>query len=344
MEALLLLLLKNQIYVFYLIFVMLTTGIAKKYNLFQDFFNLIYKKVKSKRLVIFLTSMVSGMMPVPGRVTVTAGLLDNIAPKDKEKRAKFGIIDYLSSHHYYLWSPLEKSIIIPMAALGLSYGALMGIIWPLLLVTIIIVVGYIYFFVKEEDIEFSNINGNYNFFNLLKNTAPFFIGVGFLIAGFNPALVFGIVFLYYFSLYRINFKEMYEFINFKLVFALVGIIAISNIIKANTAIITSWAVSAGLTMDTLFGFGIISLIAFGSAFLMGSSARYAGIVALLSVTFGPQYLVYYMALEFSAYLISPFHKCVMIGKMYFGTSLKEYYKVIGTWAILLILTGLLLVL
>lgn len=344
MEALLLLLLKNQVYVFYLIFIMLITGITKKYNLFQDFFSLIYKKVKSKRLVIFLTSMVSGMMPVPGRVTVTAGLLDNIAPKDQEKRAKFGIIDYLSTHHYYLWSPLEKSIIIPMAALGLSYGALMGIIWPLLLVTVLVVISYIYFFVKEEDIEFHGISEDYSFFNLLKNTVPFFTGIGFLIAGFSPALVFGIVFLYYFSLYRINFKEAYEFINFKLVFVLAGIIAISNVIKANTALITSWATGAGLTMDTLLGFGLISLIAFGSAFLMGSSSRYAGVVALLATTFGPQYLVYYIALEFSAYLISPFHKCVMIGKMYFGTSLKEYYKVLGIWIIILILTGGLLVL
>ena len=345
--VLLALVMKNQIYVMYLVFVMLIAGITKKYNLFSDFFGFINSKIKSKKLVIFLTSMVSGMMPVPGRVTVTAGLLDNIAPSKEsnpEKRAKFGIIDYLSTHHYYLWSPLEKSIIIPMAALGLTYSALMSIIWPLLLVTVIIVAGYIMYFVKEEDIIFENIKKDYSITNLIKNVFPFFTGIGFLIAGFNPALVFGVVFAYYFAFNRINWKEAYEFINFKLVFALMGIIGTTNIIKANTAVITKYVMTLGLGMDTVLGFGLISLVAFGSAFLMGSSSRYAGIVALLSTTFGIQYLVYFIAVEFSAYLVSPFHKCFMIGKMYFGTPLKEYYKVIGIWIIVLILTGGLLVL
>ena len=33
----------------------------------------------------------TGVLPIKGRVTVSAGLLDTLAPKDKKKREKFGL-------------------------------------------------------------------------------------------------------------------------------------------------------------------------------------------------------------------------------------------------------------
>ena len=43
----------------------------------------------------------TGVLPIKGRVTVSASLLDTLAPKDKKKREKFRPIDFMSSHHYY---------------------------------------------------------------------------------------------------------------------------------------------------------------------------------------------------------------------------------------------------
>jgi hypothetical protein len=67
-----------------------------------------------------------GILPIPGRVALSAPLLDGIAPKDKERRSDFGVIDYLSVHHYYWWSPLEKTVVLPMAVMGVSYSTFLG--------------------------------------------------------------------------------------------------------------------------------------------------------------------------------------------------------------------------
>ena len=131
------LLFKNQIYLFYLLGVMITSGIIKEKGYFNNLFNYIVNKVKSKKGVVALISLFSGILPIPGRVIVSAGVLDIVAPKAGKSRSKFGIIDYLATHHYYLWSPLEKTIILPIATLSLSYLEVLKYTSPLILVTLL---------------------------------------------------------------------------------------------------------------------------------------------------------------------------------------------------------------
>ena len=111
-------------------------------------------------MIVFLLSCVTGVLPIPGRVTVSAGVLNTIAPKDKAKREIYGIIDYLSTHHYYLWSPLEKSVILPMAALGISYIAFLEYMLPLLLMTFIVIFYFIFFVLSENDVEIEMVNND----------------------------------------------------------------------------------------------------------------------------------------------------------------------------------------
>ena len=115
------------------------------------------------------------------------------------------------------------------------------------------------------------------------------------------------------------------------------VIIASNIVGSNYAEIKSFLeASSVLDMNTLIGFLSISAIAYGSSFLLGSSGKYAGIVALLAMIYGVEYLTWFIALEFSAYLISPTHKCTHIGRMYFGTSMKKYYAVVSLWTAIMI--------
>jgi len=144
--------LDNQIYLVLLVAVMALSFAAKKTQIFLPLYAFIASKVKSKRAVVALISMLSGVLPISGRVAVSAGALDTIAPKNS-KRKNYGIIDYLSTHHYYFWSPLEATVILPMAALGLSYFEFIGRIWPLLATALIIIFYYIFRVVKEEDID-----------------------------------------------------------------------------------------------------------------------------------------------------------------------------------------------
>lgn len=138
-------------YVGYLAAVMIVAAWAKKTGFFMPFYRWIATHVKSKRAVVAIISAISGVLPIEGRVTVSAGFLDTIAPNDSRRRL-YGIIDYLSTHHYYFWSPLEKTVILPMAVLGLGYVGFLGLVWPLILTCFLVAGFYIFFVLKEEDV------------------------------------------------------------------------------------------------------------------------------------------------------------------------------------------------
>ena len=75
---------------------------------------------------------------------------------------------------------------------------------------------------------------------------------------------------------------------------------------------------------TFVGMLIISAIGFAASFLMGSSGKFVAIAVLMSQVFGQQYFLWFFALDFTAYLLSPTHKCVMVGHKYFNTPLPTY--------------------
>ena len=123
---------KKELYMGYIFGIMILGGFIRQYHVLDDVYSLIKRYVKDNRILIILTSIFGGVLPIPGRVALSAPLLDAIAPPDKRKRSAFGIIDYLSTHHYYWWSPLEKTVALPMAVMGISYwGFLSYTIIPL---------------------------------------------------------------------------------------------------------------------------------------------------------------------------------------------------------------------
>lgn len=146
------LLINNQWYLFYLAGIMVVAGYAKHYNWFFPIYQFVVNRVQSKRAVVAMISALTGMLPIPGRVSVSAGVLDTISSDDPKSRQKLGMIDYLSTHHYYLWSPLEKTIILPMAAFGLTYWAMLSYMWPLLVGCLGVVLYYLFVVLKEEDV------------------------------------------------------------------------------------------------------------------------------------------------------------------------------------------------
>jgi hypothetical protein len=59
----------------------------------------------------------------------------------------------------------------------------------------------------------------------------------------------------------------------------------------------------------------------------------------MSQVFGHEYFLWFFAIDFAGYLISPTHKCVMIGNKYFGTPVGTYYTALGAWGALLLATA-----
>lgn len=304
------LLLDKQQYVLLLAVVMAIAFVAKKTQVFLPFYAWIARTVKSKRAVVALISAVSGVLPISGRVAVSAGALDTIAPTDVKKRKNFGIIDYLSTHHFYFWSPLEATVIVPMAVLGLSYWELMSKLWPLLATSIIIILFYIFKVLKEDDIEIVITDKK----DRKKEKEEWQ----------KQADI------------KADRRQLVDYAK-TLVFTSLVII-LGNIVKANFDTIEAWVKSANESNLIV----LVSVVGFLASFALGSSGKFAGFVGLSTSVFGPATLPLFFAVDYAGYMLSPTHKCLVVGKSYFKTPLKDYYKAIFTLVGPLVLVGTLL--
>lgn len=336
--------LKGLEYLWLVFFIMMVAGIAKEKNLFMPMYSYIKDSFKSNRLVLFLISALSGVLPIEGRVTVSAGVLDTIAHKDcnhNHGRQKLGIVDYLSTHHYYLWSPLEKTVIIPMATFGLGYVAWLNMVWPLLLVSAVFILYYIFFKVSEEEIAIESVP--FKISAITRNVLPFFAAIGiYIYVGGDKHIftIFGLLALYYIFITQTwDFKKLISYINWEVILTVGVVIVLGNYFKSQESLINEYIKGLGVDINTLLGMLIVSTIGFVASFLMGSSGKFIALAVLMSSVFGPHYFLWFFAVDYAGYLLSPTHKCVMVGNRYFGTPLKTYYSALGIWCGLLLLVS-----
>lgn len=332
------LLLNGQIYLLLIVFVMMIAGMVKDHGLFKDMFCFFEQNLKSKKAVVAIVSALTGLLPIKGRVTVSAGMLETLAPdKGCCGREKFGPIDYVSTHHYYFWSPLEKTVILPMAAFGLTYAQFMGMIWPLLAVSIAFILAYLIWGVKESDIEIGDCGTEIKVSRITRYVFPYIAGVGAIIAGIDFLWAFGTLTVYYmFCTKTFDIKKLLGYVDWKLIGWVAVIIVAANFARENTDAIKTYLESSGLDINTTSGFALLSLASFAGAFALGSSSRFGALTVIMASIYGIEYLPWFFAVDFVGYLISPMHKCVAIGMLYFGTKLRYYATILGLWGGLVI--------
>jgi hypothetical protein len=318
---------------------MISAGLAKEYALFAPAYAYVRNVFRSNKFVLVILSAIGGILPIEGRVTVSAGMLDTIAPKCGHGREKMGIIDYLATHHYYLWSPLEKSVVIPIAAFGLTYVAWLGMIAPLLIASLLFISWYIWYTVKDEDIVI--VPGNFKLSQVMRSSLPMFVAIGAYIYTNNYILCFGLLALYYIIItQQWNFRKLLGYINWEVIITVAVVIALGNYFKSEQAYFQGLVKGLGVDPATFLGMLTISAVGFGSSFLMGSSSRFIALAVLMTQLFGIEYFLWFFAVDYAGYLLSPTHKCVMIGNRYFGTPYKTYYIALGSWVgILLAVAG-----
>jgi hypothetical protein len=318
---------------------MISAGLAKEYQLFAPAYAYVRNVFRSNKFVLVILSAIGGILPIEGRVTVSAGMLDTIAPKCGHGREKMGIIDYLATHHYYLWSPLEKSVVIPIAAFGLTYVAWLGMIAPLLIASLLFISWYIWYTVKDEDIVIAP--GNFKLSQVMRSSLPMFVAIGAYIYTNNYIICFGLLALYYIIItQQWNFRKLLGYINWEVIITVAVVIALGNYFKSEQAYFQGVIKGLGVDPATFLGMLTISAMGFGSSFLMGSSSRFIALAVLMTQLFGVEYFLWFFAVDYAGYLLSPTHKCVMIGNRYFGTPYKTYYIALGSWVgILLAVAG-----
>ena len=331
-------LIKGQEFLAYLLFTMFVTGILKERGYLMDIFRLLEQKVKSKKMVVFLVSLFGGILPVTGRVALSASMLNSIAPVDNKKRKKFGIIDYLATHHYYLWSPIEKTVIIPMAVLGLTYTQFMSYIWPLLLISGLYITYYI-LSLGDDEIDIEVKDEPINWKNIFFVVVPFLVTI--LVSGVTSYFFTAFtVFTSYLIVYSRLWKNLIGYINWELLWIVAVVIMLGNLVGNYYPQIEEYLKQYKNPQSIL----VVSVLGFLASFMLGSSAKYASIVCLLTSVFGMQYFVLFFTLEYSAYLISPSHKCLPIGQKYFHTGFLTYLKALIIWISLMITYAILTIL
>ena len=338
MDFLLNVLLKDISYLWMIVFIMISAGLAKEYQLFAPAFAYVRNTFRSNKFVLVILSAVGGILPIEGRVTVSAGLLDTIAPKDGPARERMGIIDYLATHHYYMWSPLEKTVVIPIAAFGLTYGAWLGMIAPLLIASLVFIGWYIWYQTKEEDLAIAP--GNFKLSQVMRSSLPMFVAIGAYIWSNNFIACFGLLTLYYIIItQQWNIQKLLGYVKLEVILTVAVVIILGNYFKSEQAYFQEVIKGIGLDPATLTGMLAISAVGFGASFLMGSSSRFIALAVLMAQLFGPQYFLWFFAVDYAGYLLSPTHKCVMIGNRYFGTPYRTYYTALGAWVAILFLVA-----
>jgi hypothetical protein len=311
---------------------MISAGLAKEYALFAPAYAYVKNTFRSNKFVVVILSAIGGILPIEGRVTVSAGLLDTVAPKCGHGREKMGIVDYLATHHYYMWSPLEKTVILPIAAFGLTYAAWIGMIAPILIASLIFISWYIWTQVHEEEIVVEPTN--FKLSAVLRNVLPMIIAIGAYIYNEKWMIAcFGFLALYYvFITQQWNFKKLLGYINWQAIAVVAIAIMLGNYFKSQQPVFEAWIKGGMFDPTTIIGMTVISVIGFVASFLMGSSGKFIAFAVLMAKLFGAQYFLWFFAIDYAGYLLSPTHKCVMVGNRYFGTPMMTYYKALGMWS------------
>lgn len=324
-------------YIWMIIFIMISAGVAKDKDLFAPAYAYVKDTFKSNKVVVVLLSSIGGILPIEGRVTVSAGLLDTVAPKCGHGREKMGIVDYLATHHYYMWSPLEKTVLIPIAAFGLTYAAWFKMVWPLILVSFVFIGWYVWTQVDEDEVIIQPAPLKIS--ALVRNVVPMFLAIGVYIYQDDTMIyVFGgLAFYYLLITQQWDPKKIWAYINWEVIFTVVFVIILGNFIKHNSEYFE--AIVKTVDPKTAYGMIIISLMGFAFSVLMGSSGKFVALAVLMAKIFGIKYFLWFFAVDYAGYLLSPTHKCVMVGNRYFGTPYITYYKALGTWSVLLLTTA-----
>lgn len=330
-------LIKDLSYLWMVFFIMIVAGLAKEYDLFAPAYAYVKNTFRSNKFVVVLLSALGGVLPIEGRVTVSAGLLDTVAPAKGEGREKFGIVDYLATHHYYLWSPLEKTVILPIAAFGLTYAAWIIKVLPLLIVSFGFIFLYIWYQIKDEDVAIKPVN--FNLGAVIRNVVPMVVAIAAYASGIDHVLCFGVLAFYY-ALITQQWapKKLLGYINWEVLIMVAVVIIVGNWAKSHSDVIQA-AVKESTQVTGLPPLLAATAVSFLASFAMGSSGKFVAIAVMLAQVFGVEYFLWFFAVDYAAYLLSPTHKCVAVGNRYFGTSLKTYYSVLGMWAVVLLCAG-----
>jgi hypothetical protein len=223
-----------------------------------------------------------------------------------------------------------------MAALGLSYTQYMAHTIVPLIITLAFAGTFIFAYVKETDVEIIDSARIISWNRLLKGWGPIIATMIFLLTvntKENPYLLsvwFPSLTCYY--SYICNDWKWGKYINWQFLGLAVVVLTLSAVMGELSEPVKEYLKHVS-TIKVPGALYIASVVGFLASFAMGSSGKYAGLVSILVKGFGIHYLTWFLCVEYAGYIISPMHKCLLIGQQYFGTPIRKYYSIL-IWLII----------
>lgn len=261
----------------------------------QDIIPAILSKVKSGKMAGIVTILISGVLPVPGRIVLCSSIIRSMS---SSKHEDTGIAAYIGTHHYYLWSPIEKSVIIMVAGLSITYiDFVYYMITPLMVYT-----GFMIYHLNKVNITRIKTAKITNY------TSPC-IDIMLLVGCLGISLAYTQFVVYIMSLYTmymyIKHKcnlTIFKDVDYSTVILVFFVILISSIVKQNSEIFTQYVASIESLPIAIF-------VSFISSYCLGSSSKFAGVCLIATGVFGIEYMCLFYVVDFCGYMLSPCHKC-----------------------------------
>lgn len=311
---------------------MLCVGILKHNNVLNPIYSLLQNKIKNKRVLMSILSTVFGILPVPGRVTLATGCFDKCT-KMHRHRGDLGVLAYLSTHHYYLWSPLEKSVLLVLGGLGLTYSEFLIMMLPYIAVLLVCTWFYIFFVMRDIEDVVIKFEAEWCWKKLLDTLVLVTAIVLACCDVISIHYIYTSVLLFLMCRYKPNIQQLISYIDFKMLTFTAMVIILSYHVHKHVDTIHDMLGS----LSGNYGAHVALLFSFVASFLLGSSSKFSGIVVLLTPVYGLAMLPVFYIVDFCGYLLSPMHKCVLISNRYFKTKFVAFYKIVGIICLILIM-------
>ncbi len=335
-------LLSSECYLFALISAFIIGNIIKQQGYFLQIYTWIVNRYGNNKIVLFFLSILCGILPIEGRSTISAPLMDSVVNQEHSSRQKMGIINYIASHHYYFWSPIEPSVLIFLTALGISWSTFLTYTWPLLSVYLLFFISLLYFYVEPADLTIQK----HDKYRWSKYRQAIFCCVSLLLTiAFTVVLEVVYKFdsplkwtllgptIFLLLMTKTSVIDAIKLVDWKTIFVVSLLIAVGCYIKQYSNVLQHIIQSE----PNIF---IMIMIGFVSALAMGSSSKYAGIGSIIVLAIGNIiWLPFVLAVEYSGYLLSPTHKCLSISKLYFNTNTQYLLGILLVLCMLLVTTA-----
>jgi hypothetical protein len=321
--------------------------LLRKYNIIEKVIKYLTMTVSSKRITLMSIPAIVGLLSVPGGAIISAPFVDKLGEDSNIAKTRRAIINLVYRHIAMHIMPYTSGfLVVASLAPQISLYKLAGLnsIFLILYCTI----GYFLYIrqVKNDKIGSTEIK-LINIINLLKYTSPVYTAVLLnLFFGLPFYLGLAVNLLIVYLLYPTNnfFIDLLRAINFKILFALIGVYLIQGVIGEMESLSTYLNIIFS-DPDTII-FGIIS-ISFFFGITTGFQPTALGVLLpiLTALPLSNSQLLFYCHFTFTwgfvGYFFSPLHLCQLFTCEYMKVSTTELYK--EYWKLFLALVTVLII-